>query len=424
MRAVLWLLALFGVAVAVALFAGNNQGTVTLFWPPHRIDLSLNMALLVLVGGFLVVYAALRALAALFDLPRQARRWRALRRERAVHAALIDATSQLIAGRYSRARRQAETAAEQQQSIDASDHPLDNGRQIQALAYLLAAESAHALQDRDAREALLLKVAGLAAHRPTPGLQHVHEGSLMWAARWALEDQDAERALERLSQLPQGAARRTLALRLRLRASQQARRTVGALDTARLLAKHRALSPLAAQSLRRSLAVEWLAQAHDAEQLRQTWLQLDAAERALPEVALRAAARLHALGGDTAQAREWLVPVWEQQQALTPALRERLMVVIERTLDSIDAAWLARIEQAERARPGDALLLYLAGMACMRRQLWGKAQQLLAQAAQTLQSADLQARAWVALADLAEQRGEPDAAAQAYRRAACIHRTR
>ena len=43
MRATLWLVALFGVAVAVALFAGNNQSTVTVFWPPYRVDLSLNM---------------------------------------------------------------------------------------------------------------------------------------------------------------------------------------------------------------------------------------------------------------------------------------------------------------------------------------------------------------------------------------------
>ena len=41
MRVTFWLLALFGIAVAVALFAGNNQGTVTLFWPPWRVDLSL-----------------------------------------------------------------------------------------------------------------------------------------------------------------------------------------------------------------------------------------------------------------------------------------------------------------------------------------------------------------------------------------------
>ncbi|HWS06072.1 MAG TPA: heme biosynthesis protein HemY, partial [Burkholderiaceae bacterium] len=43
MRAALWLLALFAVAVAAALFAGNNQSTLTLFWPPHRVDLSLNL---------------------------------------------------------------------------------------------------------------------------------------------------------------------------------------------------------------------------------------------------------------------------------------------------------------------------------------------------------------------------------------------
>ena len=50
MRAALWLLALFGIAVAIALFAGNNQGTVTLFWPPWRVDLSLNLVLLPSLG--------------------------------------------------------------------------------------------------------------------------------------------------------------------------------------------------------------------------------------------------------------------------------------------------------------------------------------------------------------------------------------
>ncbi|MFM2187017.1 MAG: hypothetical protein RIR43_1589, partial [Pseudomonadota bacterium] len=43
MRAALWLLALFGVAVAGALLAGNNQGMVTLFWSPYRLDLSINL---------------------------------------------------------------------------------------------------------------------------------------------------------------------------------------------------------------------------------------------------------------------------------------------------------------------------------------------------------------------------------------------
>src|SRR6478752_3373952 len=92
MRAALWLLALFGVAVAIALFAGNNQGTVTVFWPPYRVDLSLNLVLLLLFAAFLFLHAALGALAALFDLPRQALRWRAQQKERAIFASLLDSS--------------------------------------------------------------------------------------------------------------------------------------------------------------------------------------------------------------------------------------------------------------------------------------------------------------------------------------------
>src|SRR6185436_8633636 len=117
MRAALWLLVLFGVAVAGALFAGNNQGSVTLFWPPYRIDLSLNLVVLLLVGAFFVVHAAMRALSSLFDLPRQALRWRTQQKERAMHAALLDAISHLLAGRFIRARKSAEAVLEQETSL-------------------------------------------------------------------------------------------------------------------------------------------------------------------------------------------------------------------------------------------------------------------------------------------------------------------
>jgi HemY protein len=57
-------------------------------------------------------------------------------------------------------------------------------------------------------------------------------------------------------------------------------------------------------------------------------------------------------------------------------------------------------------------------MACMKRQLWGKAQQLLTQAALGLQDAKLHRNAWRALAELAEQREDGQAAAVAWKRAA------
>ncbi len=188
MRAALWLLALFGVAVAVALFAGNNQGTVTVFWPPYRVDLSLNLILLLLLAAFLFLHAALRALAALFDLPRQALRWRTQQKERGMHAYLLDALSHLLAGRFIRARKSAEGALAQEASLSAGGAAPANGAQVRALSHLLAAESAHALQDRSAREEHLKQALAQAGPRDAP---ESREGALMRAARWSLEDRRA-----------------------------------------------------------------------------------------------------------------------------------------------------------------------------------------------------------------------------------------
>ena len=107
-----------------------------------------------------------------------------------------------------------------------------------------------------------------------------------------------------------------------------------------------------------------------------------------------------------------------QPRALGDALRVKLARALEAGLDSVDAEWLARIESAQRNNPRDPNLQYLAGMACMKRQLWGKAQQLLTQAGLGLQDTDLYRRAWLALAELAEARGDAEHAAEAWKRAA------
>jgi HemY protein len=409
MRAALWLLALFSVAVAIALFAGNNDGTVTLFWPPYRIDLSLNLVLLLLFLGFAFLHAALGALAALFDLPRQALRWRAQQKERAVHASLLDAISHLLAGRFTRARRSAEQSLAQERSLAGTDRRLANAAQIRALAHLLAGEAAQALQDRTAREEHLVQAL---AQAPLRDAQETREGALMRAARWALQDQDPETAMTWLK------GRRTLALRIKLKAARQSRHTQEALETARLLAKHRAFSPGAAHSIVRGLAIDLLNDAHDVAQLQRAWSSLEAAERQMPELAIHAAQRLRALGGDAQLVRDWLLPVWEQQAQLGDTLKVKLVCALESGLADIDGTWLARIEAAQRDNPRDPALQYLAATACMKRQLWGKAQQLMSQAALGLHDARLRREAWRSLALLAEERGDAGAAEQAWKRAA------
>jgi HemY protein len=167
--------------------------------------------------------------------------------------------------------------------------------QVRTLAHLLAAESAHALQDKAAREEHLRQALEETSSRDA---QETHEGALMRAARWSLQDREPDAAMAWLKGLPQGAARRTLALRMKLKAARLTHRTAEALETARLLSKHRAFSSDAAQSIVRGLAVDLLNGAHDVAQLQRAWESLEPAERQMPELAIHAAHRLTALGRD------------------------------------------------------------------------------------------------------------------------------
>jgi len=416
----LWLLALFGIAAAVALFAGSNQGTITVFWPPWRVDLSLNLVLLLLFGLFVVLHLALRATNALFSLPAQARQWRLQQKERAIHAALLDTIALLMAGRFSRAGKAAQSALAQERTLEGLQADLPLARQVRTLAHVLGAESAHALQDRATRDMHLQQALDESASGALS--PEIREGVQLRAARWALHDRDAQAALARLQELPQGAQRRTLALRLSLKAARLDGRTLEALETARLLAKHGAFSEAAAHSIIRGLATDLLTDARDPAQLRSAWNRLDPSEREMPEVALHAAQRQVMLRGDLALARSWLLPVWDAMTGrgapLGDSLRVKLIRVLEAGLDSVDAEWLARIETAQRNDPRDAGLQYLAGMACMKRQLWGKAQQLLTQAGLGLKDVGLHRQAWQTLARLAEERGDGEQAAAAWKRAA------
>lgn len=422
MRAALWFVGLFALAVAVALFAGNNQGMVSLFWHPYRVDLSLNMVLFVLLAIFAIGYAAMRALSALVMLPHHAKHWRQQQKERQMYQALVESLSHLQAGRYVRARKSALDLLKLSDALRTEHANIPQDATLRAIAHMLSADSAHALRDVQARDTHYAQALDDVPLNGTQQQQEVREGAQMRAARWALDDRDPQEALRRLAQLSPGAARRTMALRIQLKASRLAHETQSALDTARLLAKHGGLSPEAASSITRGLILEQLQHTHDAEQLQRVWSGLHAADRHTPDIALSAARKLIELQGDASVARSWLQPVWEQlvsdPQSLTTSQTQRFFMGMQQAMEGLDAPWLARIEAAQRAAPQEPRLQYLAGMACVQRQLWGKGEQLLQAAAPRLSDNALRASAWKALAVLAEQREDNAAAAHAWRQAA------
>jgi HemY protein len=409
MRGVVWLVLLFVVAVVAATALGSNDGLVSLYWRGWRTDLSLNLFTLLLVAACAVLMLSVQALNTLVSLPQRAGQWRALRRERAAQAALREALAEYFGARYGRAHKAAQRALALQP--DAPELAAD--LQFRLLAQLLAAGSLHKLQDRPRRDASLR--AALKAERPG-----VDEPARLLAAEWALDDRDAARALEMLDALPPGAARRTQALRLRLQATRLARQPLESLRTARLLANHQAFSPVVAQSLLRSLAIETLDTAHDVQQLRRLWNSFDTADRRDTLVACRAAQRAAVLGA-AEDGRLWLRPFWDRLSELPREEREAVALALVDTRAGIGADWLPRLETSAQAFGHESAVVAAVGLCFAERQLWGKARQLLEQAAASPTLASrIRRAAWRQLAQLAQQDADESRAAACHRAAAAL----
>ena len=370
MRSVIWFVLLFGAAVVAASALGANDGLVSVYAGAWRFDVSLNLFLLVLVGSCFALVSLIHAANSLIGLPERARLWRVARRERTAQAALRESLAQYFAGRYSRAK----SAAQHALAIQDDTPELKRDAEFSVLGLLLAAGSAHRLQDRKQRDEHLTRAFQLAQGQASA--RSAEEGARLMAAEWAIDDRDAQRSLQLLSDLPPGVVRRTQALRLKLQAARLGQQPQEALKTARLLVKHQGLSKAASQGLLRSLAFECLDTAHDIDQLRRTWQSLDGVDRRDNFVAARAALRAAQLGAPD-EARNWLRPGWERIEDTSDDERAALSFALVCAIDGIGADWLPRLESAQAAFPREAAVAHAVGTALAERQLWGKARQLL-----------------------------------------------
>lgn len=412
MRAVIWFILLFVVAVVAATTFGANDGLVSLYWSGWRMDVSMNLFILALLITCLALVTIFQAVNGLVGLPRRAHEWRVARRDRTAQAALRDALAQYFGGRYSRAQKSAQRAL----LIQSETPDLVQDNEFTVLGHLLAAGSAHKLQDRSQRDDQLERALDLSSRSSLA--RSAEEGARLLAAEWALDDRNAGRALELLAALPPGVARRTHALRLKLQASRLAKQPHEALKTARLLAKHQAFSKTAAQGLLRSLAFESLDGAREADQVRRVWFALDNTDRRDPLVAARAAVRLADFGA-AAEARAWLRPFWDRLGEVTEDERAALAQGLVACVAGISPDWLARLETAAQTYPREAAVAYAVGCALAERELWGKARLLLEQASNAADLNNTSRRhAWLLLARLAENQSDAERAASCYQSAA------
>ncbi len=380
MRLTIWFVLLFAVAVVAASTLGANDGLASFYWDAWRVDLSLNLFLLLLIGTCFLLVVVFQAVNALVGLPRRAHQWRVARRDRTGQAALREALAQYFGGRYTRAQKAAQRAL----AIQAETPELVQDNEFTVLGHLLAAGSAHRLQNRALRDEELHRALDLSQH--SVGARSAEEGARLLAAEWALDDRDASRAIELLNELPLGVARRTHALRLRLQATRLGRQPQEALKTARLLVKHQA--DLARRGRRAAAHARVRVARHGPRygpaQARLARARPGRATRCVhrrPRRRARRRARCRRRGARLAAAV--LGP--DRRARQRGAGRDRRGA--RHRLRGIGPEWLPRLEPATQALPHDGAVALAAGRALADRGLWGKARALLELAARRRRAA-------------------------------------
>lgn len=117
MRALIWTLLIFGLAVGFTLAGKFDPGYAVLVYPPYRIELSLTLLVVIFLGLVVVGDLFARLADITLNLPKRVRAYRFQQRQEQGQKALLAAMEHFLAQRYA----DAETAANLALSLEA--HP-------------------------------------------------------------------------------------------------------------------------------------------------------------------------------------------------------------------------------------------------------------------------------------------------------------
>jgi len=393
MRIFLWLIALFAAAIGLAVATRFNLGNVVFFYPPYRVDLSLNFFILLEILLFVLLYVVLKTIRVTQRMPARVMAYRREKRERKGNLALREALKSFLEGRFGHAEKAA---------MRASDSPDNAG-----LAALIAARAAHLMQQTERRDTWLATVEADDA---------LKTARLMTAMELLVDERRPEKALEVAKELNANGTRHIHALRMTLKANQRAGNWAEVLRLVYLLDKNKALHPALSARLRELAYHDVLCDpSHDAESIRAAWNGIPAEDKLKVFVAVDGAAAFNACGLH-AEARGIV------EKALALEWDDRLLRAYRASAaEASSPALLAQIErcdgwQAKHLR--DAELSLTLGSLCLRQSLWGKAQHHLEQALLDADTPQQVQEAHLRLAQLHQALGQTEKAASHYQQCA------
>ncbi len=385
MRALLWILGLFALAVGLVVAARYNNGYVLLVLPDWRAELSLNFAIVLALAGLVLAYISLRAILITATMPARVRAYQARRAQTRARAAFNEALIHYFEGRFGRAERAAAAA------LKAGEAP--------ALCAMLAARAAHGMRAFATRDKYLARSNAASAND--------NAMTIMAQAEMLLDERRYHDALDVLRKLPE---KHTAALRLELRAQQMAMNWERVMALIPQLEKRRVFErPVVAQLRRQAIIESIKRKAVDEQALRTYWDKLDLEDRHDPRIAATAAQAFLALRA-CAQAHRIVEQGLERQwdPALLASYAECLGDDVTQQLERAEI-WLQK-------HPRDAVLLLTLGRLCAHQGLWGKARSYLdaSLSIEPTHSAHLE------LGRLLERESKPAEAAAEYQKALTV----
>lgn len=347
MRTWFWTIAVFAAAVALALVLRDHSGNVVIVAQPWRVELSLTLAVLLLVGFFFLFHFILRVFSWVGERPERFRSWRNRRSVRRDQESLESGWINVLEGRYGNADKDFTRVLTRTRS---------DKRKV--LAGLASAHANHHLGEYGQRDQALAMAKQAAGDD-----MRLREAWAIVAAEMYLDQNRPQDALILLQPLQDASSRYLHATRLLLRAHRQLHNHDRVYELTRLLLRRGVLEkPEALELIETSAA----ARLHSAgpQGFKAIWGDLRAEERSLPDIAL-AAASIQAAEGQHDEASRIL------EAAIAVQPDPRLLSTYSQCPPQYVSRRLAKAEEWLKRYPDNAALLAAMGNLCLTGQLWG-----------------------------------------------------
>ncbi len=351
MRALIWIIILFAVAVGLAMAASVYSGNVYLVAGQTMLRINLHAFILGLIALVVVLYLLVRLIAGILHVPGRMQRFGVARKGRQADAALNNAGLAFFEGKFQK--------AEQEAAKVLANKEAGNNR---TLALMLGAHAADQMDDIALRDQYLQDIQAL------PAKQQLSRHLLL--AESALSRRDYPAAESSLTAAAQINPNLTRLVRLQLRYAFDHGNTLDVLDKTDKLLKAGAINDYEAEQYQHWAYRRLLALANDHQGLK-TCLKRIPEQQKSGELCAKIAEKYARLGLYE-QAVKWVgqyYPQTHQVELLEPfadSVRFLDDKAQRRALDMADG-WL-------QARPNDADLLMYLGQLAYSKQLWGKAQ--------------------------------------------------